>query len=62
VVHEELLVGAHRVPWWVDGDLVHAEDSPEGLARALAWAIGRWEDRWLLAGVLTEPTAATMLS
>ncbi|HEX3787016.1 MAG TPA: hypothetical protein VHW44_04090 [Pseudonocardiaceae bacterium] len=61
-VHEQLHVGGHRVSWWVEEDLVHAEDTPEGLGRALAWTLRRWADRWLLAGVLTEPTAATILS
>jgi hypothetical protein len=62
VVHDELVVADTRVPWWVDGALVHAEDSPEGLARALAWATDRWPDRWELAAVLDDPTPDTALS
>jgi hypothetical protein len=62
VVHDELIVAETRVPWWVDGALVHAEDSPEGLARALAWATDRWSDRWELAAVLDDPTPDTALS
>ena len=30
-------------------------------ARALAWVLDRWPDRWLLAGLLTDPTAGTAL-
>lgn len=67
VVHEdELVVGPHRVAWWVAedavrGDVVHATDTPAGLARALAWTTGRWADRWALVELLDEPTAATLL-
>jgi hypothetical protein len=62
VVHDALLVRAaganHPVPWWVadDGE-VHAEDTPEGLARALAWVLARWPDRHLLAAILTDPVS-----
>ncbi|GAA0639746.1 molecular chaperone Hsp90 [Kutzneria viridogrisea] len=67
VVHDELSVrrgGAeHRVTWWVTEDgVVHAEDSPAGLSRALAWAVDRWGDRHLLAALLDDPTAATYLA
>ena len=65
-VTDELLVGGQRVDWWVveheyGADTVYAEDSSEGLARALAWVLDRWPDRWLLAGLLTDPTAGTAL-
>ncbi|HEX5403235.1 MAG TPA: hypothetical protein VFX16_13120 [Pseudonocardiaceae bacterium] len=60
-VHDELLVAGRRVAWWVADDVVHAEDSPEGLGRALAWALYRWPDRWQLAALLTDPTPATAL-
>jgi len=60
IVHDELVVRAgaadHAVPWWVDnGGRVHAEDTPEGLARALAWATGRWADRHLFASLISDP-------
>ncbi|MGN6244899.1 MAG: sacsin N-terminal ATP-binding-like domain-containing protein [Motilibacteraceae bacterium] len=48
-----------EVDWWVEpGDgqqvTVHA-CTLDGLARGLAWAGGRWADRWLLAALLAEP-------
>ncbi|HEX3779938.1 MAG TPA: hypothetical protein VHX38_09730 [Pseudonocardiaceae bacterium] len=67
IVMDELVVDGQRVDWWVvehgefAGDTVYAEDSAEGLARALAWVLDRWADRWLLAGLLTDPTAGTAL-
>jgi hypothetical protein len=62
VMHDELVVADTRVQWWADGSVVHAEDSPEGLARALAWATDRWSDRWQLAAVLDDPTPGAALS
>ncbi|ATE52302.1 sacsin N-terminal ATP-binding-like domain-containing protein [Actinosynnema pretiosum] len=65
VVHDELVVHAegeeHEVPWWVDGEVVHAADTPEGLARALAWTTGRWGDRHTFAALISEPTPAVLL-
>jgi hypothetical protein len=61
VVHDELVVAGLRVPWWVADGVVHAEDSPDGLARALAWAADRWPDRWQLAAILNDPTPGTAL-
>jgi hypothetical protein len=55
VVHEQLMVAGRRVPWWADGDTVHCEDTTDGLARALAWTVGRWPDRHLLAALLEDP-------
>jgi hypothetical protein len=67
VVYEELSVrrgdNRYRLSWWVTEDgVVHAEDTPAGLSRALAWAVDRWHDRHLLAALLDDPTAATYLS
>ncbi|QUQ69462.1 sacsin N-terminal ATP-binding-like domain-containing protein [Kutzneria sp. CA-103260] len=67
VVYDELSVRRgdtrYRVAWWVTEDgVVHAEDTPAGLSRALAWAVDRWHDRHLLAALLDDPTAATYLS
>jgi hypothetical protein len=55
IVHTRLTVAGRNVPWWVDGDTVHCEDSMEGLARALAWTTDRWADRHLLAALLDDP-------
>ncbi|MCP2259525.1 hypothetical protein LX15_003230 [Streptoalloteichus tenebrarius] len=60
VVHERLVVrvadGDVAVPWWVDDDgVLHAVEDPTGLSRALAWALGRWDDRHLLAALLADP-------
>ena len=43
-----------------DAPQVHAAH-PDGLARALAWAAGAWERRWLVAALLAEPGRADML-
>jgi len=65
VVHDELVVAAdgehHEVPWWVDGSVPHAADTPEGLARALAWSTGRWADRHAFAALIADPTPAVLL-
>lgn len=67
VLHEELTVefdGVKRAArWWVKSGGFHgehhAEDSPSGLARAFAWAAGRWADRHLLTALLEEPDPLT---
>ncbi|WP_344684015.1 sacsin N-terminal ATP-binding-like domain-containing protein [Saccharopolyspora taberi] len=52
----------HRVHWWVDtAGNVHAERTPDGLGRALAWAAGRWGERFALAALLADPEATTLL-
>lgn len=69
VVHDELTVevdGVKRAtPWWAGSGPFHgehhAEDSPEGLARAFAWATGRWSDRHLIEAVLNDPATTTYL-
>jgi hypothetical protein len=51
-----------RVHWWVDGAAgVHAERTPDGLARALAWAADCWAQRFALAALLADPDARTLL-
>jgi hypothetical protein len=65
-VHEALRVrtplGEQRVHWWVDSDGdVHAQHSPDGLARALAWSADRWPQRFALAALLADPDAKTLL-
>ncbi|WP_232376346.1 sacsin N-terminal ATP-binding-like domain-containing protein [Amycolatopsis aidingensis] len=65
VVHDRLTVTvegqSHEVTWWC-AEYPHAEDSSAGLAAALAWAAGRWGDRHLLAALLDDPTATTLLT
>lgn len=60
LVHDELLAGERGVRWWHDGRL-HVEDSPEGLARAFAWAADRWEDRFALAALIEDAEPASWL-
>ncbi|EHR52928.1 hypothetical protein SacmaDRAFT_4754 [Saccharomonospora marina XMU15] len=59
-VHETLTVGGRPVPWWYDTAL-HTSDTAEGLARAFAWATGRWPRRALIAALLDDPGPATLL-
>ncbi|MFF5264911.1 sacsin N-terminal ATP-binding-like domain-containing protein [Actinomadura viridis] len=52
-----LVVDGQAVRWWYGDDgRVHA-DGARGLARGLAWAAGRWEDRLLAEAVLRDPEA-----
>ncbi|CAL99944.1 hypothetical protein A8924_0997 [Saccharopolyspora erythraea NRRL 2338] len=65
-LHDTLVVQAattgHRVHWWVDtGGTVHAERTPDGLGRALAWAAGSWGERFALGALLADPEATTLL-
>jgi hypothetical protein len=64
LVHEELKVSfegrEHSVLWWNDGRL-HAADTPDGLAKAFAWAADRWPSRHLIAALLDDPGPATLL-
>ena len=52
--HDEITVDGSEVDWWVEDRQVHAA-TLDGLARGLAWAAGRWADRWLVAAVLESP-------
>ncbi len=65
LLHESLTVSfeaaEHDVPWWSDGRL-HAADTPEGLARAFAWATTEWPARYVLAALLDDPSPATLLN
>ncbi|GLZ42577.1 ATP-binding protein [Actinokineospora sp. NBRC 105648] len=60
LVHEKLTVhtsdGTHNVTWWVTDGVVHCEDTPEALARALAWTTDRWTDRHTFTALIEEPT------
>jgi hypothetical protein len=63
VVHDKLTANGQRVHWWVDRESrVHAEDTPDGLARALAWASERWIDRHVIHALLEDPDPRTVLS
>ncbi len=60
VEHDDLTVDGVGVAWWVEhpsGPLVHAA-TPDGLACALAFAVGRWSSRYLVAEVLAGGDAA----
>ncbi len=53
--HDELVVDGVTVDWWVtDTGEVHAA-TMDGLARALAWASGRWSRRFEFAASLERP-------
>jgi hypothetical protein len=56
--HDELVIDDVVVDWWVtdDGE-VHAA-TLDGLARALAWASGRWSRRFEFAASLERPESA----
>ncbi|MEU7525011.1 hypothetical protein AB0A74_04700 [Saccharothrix sp. NPDC042600] len=65
IVHDELHVAfegeSHEVSWWVEDGVPHAADTPEGLARALAWATNRWSDRHTFAALIADPTPTVLL-
>ncbi|GAA3026964.1 sacsin N-terminal ATP-binding-like domain-containing protein [Actinokineospora globicatena] len=60
LVHDKLMVrtptGDHNTPWWVQDSVIHCEDTPEALARALAWTTNRWPDRHTFTALIEEPT------
>ena len=58
--HDQLVVDGVPLPWRYADGVVHA-DGPEGLARGLAWAAGRWPARHLLAALLRDPGQAARL-
>ncbi|RLK59684.1 sacsin N-terminal ATP-binding-like domain-containing protein [Actinokineospora cianjurensis] len=59
LVHEKLTIrtptGTHNPTWWVLDNVVHCEDTPEALARALAWTTNRWPDRHTFTALIEEP-------
>jgi hypothetical protein len=63
IVHDQLTANGQRVHWWVDRqNRIHCEDTPDGLARALAWASDRWIDRHVVHAILEDPDPRTVLS
>ena len=56
--HERLTVDGVAVDWWVDADGQPHAGGADGLARALAWAAGRWGVRFDLAAALADPATA----
>ncbi|HZX02789.1 hypothetical protein [Kribbella sp.] len=59
--HEELTVDGVEVSWWVDADGAPHAATFDGLAKALAWAAGRWDRRHVIRAVLNEPDRADEL-
>ena len=41
------------VRWWSGANGLIADGSPQGVGRAVAWAAGRWDDRFLAIAALT---------
>ncbi|MEV8376220.1 hypothetical protein AB0P21_25995 [Kribbella sp. NPDC056861] len=59
--HEELTVDGFEVSWWVDEERQPHAATFDGLAKALAWSSGRWDQRHVIRAVLSEPDRATEL-
>ncbi|MDX6260438.1 MAG: hypothetical protein QOH84_2126 [Kribbellaceae bacterium] len=59
--HEELTVDGEEVSWWVDEHKHPHAATFDGLAKALAWSSGRWDQRHVIRAVLSEPDRATEL-
>ena len=59
--HEELTVDGIEVSWWVTEDGEPHAATFNGLAKALAWSAGRWDQRHVILAILTDPTRASEL-
>jgi hypothetical protein len=59
--HEELVVDGVEVSWWVDEERQPHAATFDGLAKALAWSAGRWDQRHVIRAVLSEPDRASEL-
>ncbi|TDD30151.1 hypothetical protein E1218_02145 [Kribbella turkmenica] len=59
--HEELTVDGVEVSWWVDDEGAPHAATFDGLAKALAWASGRWDQRHVVRAVLNEPDRSSEL-
>lgn len=60
VAHDKLLADGVEVEWRFHHGAVHAT-GPAGLASGLAWAAGRWQDRHLLAALLSGTSESARL-
>jgi hypothetical protein len=61
IEHDELILDdTHEVAWRVVDGVAHASTF-DGMARALAWAAGRWDRRHHIAALLAEPERAEEL-
>jgi hypothetical protein len=59
--HEELTVDGVEVSWWVGPDGSPHAATFDGLAKALAWSAGRWDQRHVILAVLSDPERADEL-
>ncbi|QNE16754.1 hypothetical protein F1D05_01130 [Kribbella qitaiheensis] len=59
--HEELTVDGVEVSWWVSEDGEPHAATFDGLAKALAWASGRWDQRHVILAILSDPPRASEL-
>ncbi|MGC4938423.1 sacsin N-terminal ATP-binding-like domain-containing protein [Kribbella sp. DT2] len=59
--HEELTVDGVEVSWWVSDDGAPHAATFNGLAKALAWAAGRWDQRHVILAILSDPSRASEL-
>ncbi|WP_344173186.1 sacsin N-terminal ATP-binding-like domain-containing protein [Kribbella lupini] len=59
--HEELTVDGIEVSWWVSEDGAPHAATFNGLAKALAWSAGRWDQRHVILAILSNPTRASEL-
>jgi hypothetical protein len=59
--HEELDVDGVEVSWWVASDGSPHAATTDGLAKALAWSAGRWDQRHLILALLSDPDDAADL-
>jgi hypothetical protein len=49
------------VSWWVSEDGQPHAATFNGLAKALAWSAGRWDQRHVILAVLSDPSRASEL-
>jgi hypothetical protein len=59
--HEELTVDGTEVSWWVSEDGAPHAATFNGLAKAVAWSAGRWDQRHVILAILSNPTRASEL-
>ncbi|WP_112238223.1 sacsin N-terminal ATP-binding-like domain-containing protein [Kribbella monticola] len=59
--HEELTVDGVEVSWWVSENGEPHAATFDGLAKALAWSAGRWDQRHVILAILSDPTRASEL-